>query len=99
MKLVFPNANRLTIDLDPNCETLIEHYENDTAKIKEAICEAPQEYIHILWSTYPVEDDESLIEAFDGEKIDENIFEWKMESNEKKTIKLQFLENERGPLI
>uniref|UniRef100_A0AC34RDL7 Uncharacterized protein n=1 Tax=Panagrolaimus sp. JU765 TaxID=591449 RepID=A0AC34RDL7_9BILA len=96
LKRIFPNANTLFIDLDPNCKTLIEYYENDTAEIKEAISQAPQENIHILWQIYPVEDEKKLITAFDGKKIGDNTFEWKMDSNEKKTIKLQFLEKPLG---
>uniref|UniRef100_A0AC34R6W8 Uncharacterized protein n=1 Tax=Panagrolaimus sp. JU765 TaxID=591449 RepID=A0AC34R6W8_9BILA len=99
MKRVFPNANTLTIDLHPEqvYEEMYHDLEDLIVKVKEAICEAPQENIQVLYQPYAVEDKEKWIKAFDGKKIDENIFEWKMESNEKKTLKLKFLK--KKPLI
>uniref|UniRef100_A0AC34QDT7 DUF38 domain-containing protein n=1 Tax=Panagrolaimus sp. JU765 TaxID=591449 RepID=A0AC34QDT7_9BILA len=85
LKRVFPNANTLTIDLF----FVRQIFENYIVEIKEAICQAPQEYIHILSRTDALQNERRLIEFFDGKKIDENTFEWKMESNEKKTFKLQ----------
>uniref|UniRef100_A0AC34QBK4 DUF38 domain-containing protein n=1 Tax=Panagrolaimus sp. JU765 TaxID=591449 RepID=A0AC34QBK4_9BILA len=101
MKRVFPNANSLKIDLEAEQvrEQSFEEFEDLIVEIKEAICEAPQENIHILSQLY-VHDKGRLIEAFDGKKIEENIFEWKMESNEKKTIKIEFLkEFKPNPLL
>uniref|UniRef100_A0AC34Q7B5 Uncharacterized protein n=1 Tax=Panagrolaimus sp. JU765 TaxID=591449 RepID=A0AC34Q7B5_9BILA len=81
LKRVFPNANTLI-----NLFFVRQGFENYIAEIKEAICEAPQEYIHVLSRTDALQNERRLIEFFDGEKVDENTFEWKMESNGKKNI-------------
>uniref|UniRef100_A0AC34PW17 DUF38 domain-containing protein n=1 Tax=Panagrolaimus sp. JU765 TaxID=591449 RepID=A0AC34PW17_9BILA len=94
MKRVFPNVNTLKIDLSPKQvrEQGFEEFEDLIVEIKEAIHQASQENIHILFQLYDVHDKARLIEFFDGKKIDEITFEWKMESNKKKTIKIKFLE-------
>uniref|UniRef100_A0AC34RD46 DUF38 domain-containing protein n=1 Tax=Panagrolaimus sp. JU765 TaxID=591449 RepID=A0AC34RD46_9BILA len=98
VKLVFPNVHTLTIDLGRKQvrEQGFEDFEDDIVDIKEAICQAPQEYIHVSWRIYPARDETRLIEFFDGEKIDENTFEWKMESNEKKTFKLHIAKRKKA---
>uniref|UniRef100_A0AC34RDE5 Uncharacterized protein n=1 Tax=Panagrolaimus sp. JU765 TaxID=591449 RepID=A0AC34RDE5_9BILA len=88
IKRIFPNVNTSKIDLVPFRQVP----ESYVVRTKEAICQAPQENIHILLQIYPARDETRLIEFFDGQKIDENIIEWKMESNEKKTFKLQIPE-------
>uniref|UniRef100_A0AC34Q0K5 Uncharacterized protein n=1 Tax=Panagrolaimus sp. JU765 TaxID=591449 RepID=A0AC34Q0K5_9BILA len=87
IKRVFPNVNTVTI----NFLSYEEYFEDDIAQIKEVICQAPQEYVHVLSRIDVLQNERRLMEAFDGKKIDEDSFEWKMESNGKKTIKLHIV--------